>query len=101
MKQKPKPKLIHRRFFLTRAALATGTVSVLGIRSVPSLKALGYKSPNERLNLAAIGAGGQPYSDLHDAHAGAENVVALADVDWNRGAPGFALWPNARKYKDF
>src|SRR5215469_18554528 len=101
MNQKPKPKLIPRRFFLTRAALATGAVSALGIRSVPSLKALGYKSPNERLNLAGIGAGGQPYADLRDAHAGVENVVALTDVDWNRGAPGFELWPHARKYKDF
>src|ERR1700739_3272280 len=101
MSQKPESKSIPRRFFLTRAALDTGAVSALGIRSIQSLKALGYKSPNERLNLAAIGAGGQPYGDLRDAHAGAENVVALADVDWNRGAPGFALWPNARKYKDF
>lgn len=101
MNQKPKPKPIPRRFFLTRATLATGAVSALGIRSVPSLKALGYKSPNERLNLAAIGAGGQPYSDLRDAHAGVENVVALADVDWKRGAPGFEFWPKAQKFKDF
>jgi predicted dehydrogenase len=101
MNQKLKSNSIPRRRFLTRAGLATAAVSALGIRSIPSLKALGYKSPNERLNLAAIGAGGQPYGDLRDAHAGVENVVALADVDWNRGAPGFALWPNARKYKDF
>src|ERR1043165_6412317 len=101
MNQKPVSKFIPRRSFLTRTALATGAVSALGIRSIPSLKALGYKSPNERLNLAAIGAGGQPYSDLHDAHAGVENVVALADVDWKRGAPGFELWLYAHKYKDF
>ena len=85
MNQKPKSKLISRRFFLTRATLGTAAVSALGIRSIPSLKALGYKSPNERLNLAAIGAGGQPYGDLRDAHAGVENVVALTDVDWKRG----------------
>src|SRR5215471_15062538 len=101
MSQKLKSNSIPRRRFLTRAGLATAAVSALGIRSVPSLKALGYRSPNERLNLAAIGAGGQPYSDLRDAHAGVENVVALADVDWKRGAPGFELWPHARKYKDF
>jgi predicted dehydrogenase len=101
MNQKPKSNFVPRRRFLTRAGLATAAVSALGIRSIPSLKALGYRSPNERLNLAAIGAGGQPYSDLRDAHAGIENVVALADVDWKRGAAGFALWPNARKYKDF
>jgi predicted dehydrogenase len=66
-----------------------------------SLKALGYKSPNEKLNLAAIGAGGQPFSDLRNAHAGVENVVALTDVDWKRGAGGFAAFPKAEKYKDF
>jgi predicted dehydrogenase len=68
---------------------------------VPSLQALGYKSPNEKLNLAAIGAGGQPFSDLRNAHAGVENVVALADVDWGRGGQGFAAFPKAAKYKDF
>jgi hypothetical protein len=62
---------------------------------------LGYKSPNEKLNLASIGAGGQPFGDLRAAEAGVENVVALADVDWNRGAQGFATYEKATKYKDF
>src|SRR5947208_10169848 len=75
------------------AAAAVGTI--------PSLKALGYKSPNEKLNLAAIGAGAQPFGDLRAAHGGVENVVALCDVDWARGAGGFAAFPNAAKYKDF
>ena len=35
------------------------------------------------------------------AVAGVENVVALADVDWARGAQGFKTWPKATKYKDF
>jgi hypothetical protein len=71
------------------------------VRSAPSLKALGYKSPNEKLNLAGIGAGGQPFSDLTDSEAGVENVVALTDVDWLRGQQGFNKWPKAEKYKDF
>jgi len=65
------------------------------------LKAAGYKSPNEKLNLAAIGAGGQPAGDLRGAHAGVENVVALADVDWVRGKESFERFPKATKYKDF
>jgi hypothetical protein len=96
MKTKSKPNLITRRGFIQRAALAT-----VAVGTVPSLKALGYKSPNEKLNLAAIGAGGQPFSDLRSAHAGVENVVALTDVDWKRGAGGFAAFPSAEKYKDF
>ena len=92
---------ISRRYFFYGALLA-GAVPAGGFGSAPSLSALGYKSPNEKLNLAAIGAGGQPFSDLRNAEAGGrENVVALADVDWQRGEQGFKRWPNATKYKDF
>lgn len=92
--------MINRRHFFYGSLLA-GAVPAAGFGSVPSLKGLGYKSPNEKLNLAAIGAGGQPGADLRQAHAGVENVVALADVDWARGKEGFDRWPNAAKYKDF
>ena len=86
---------ISRRYFFYGSLLAGA------VRSVPSLKALGYKSPNEKLNIAGIGAGGQPFSDLSDSEAGVENVVALTDVDWLRGQQGFSKWPKAEKYKDF
>jgi hypothetical protein len=89
----------RRRFFY--GSLLTGALPPAGFGSAPSLKALGYKSPNERLNLAAIGAGGRPAAVLVQAHAGVENVTALADVDWARGAEGFNRWPKASKYKDF
>ena len=36
---------------------------------------LGYKSPNEKLNIAAIGAGGKGYSDINGCKT--ENIVAL------------------------
>src|SRR6267143_8249 len=89
----------RRHFFF--GSLLAGAVPSGGFGSTPSLKALGYKSPNEKLNLAAIGGGGQPASDLHQAQAGVENVVALCDVDWARGSEGFARFPQAKKYKDF
>ncbi len=75
--------------------------SLLAGLAPTTLRALGYKSPNEKLNLAAIGCGGQPFGDIVRAQAGVENVVALADVDWKRGEQGFKRWPNAAKYKDF
>jgi hypothetical protein len=89
-----------RRYFFYGTLLA-GAIPRGGFGSTPSLKAAGYKSPNEKLNLAAIGAGGQPAADLRGAHAGVENVVALADVDWARGKESFERFPNATKYKDF
>ena len=91
---------LSRRYFFYGSLLA-GALPPAGFSSVPSLKAAGYKSPNEKLNLAAIGAGGQPASDLRIAHAGVENVVALADVDWDRGQENFKRFPNATRYKDY
>src|SRR4051794_4787523 len=88
-----------RRYFFYGTLLA-GAVPQGGFGQT-SLKALGYKSPNEKLNLAAIGAGGQPAADLRQAHAGVENVVALADVDWLRGNESFERFPKATRYKDF
>lgn len=89
----------RRHFFY--GTLLAGAVPSGGFGSTKSLAKLGYKSPNEKLNLAAIGAGGQPASDLRAAQAGVENVVALADVDWVRGKESFERFPNAARYKDF
>ncbi len=90
-----------RRYFFYGALLG-GAVPAAGFGSTPSLKKVGYKSPNEKLNLAAIGAGSQPYIDLRYAWAlGTENVVALADCDWERGQQGFSAFPKAAKYRDF
>jgi GFO/IDH/MocA oxidoreductase family protein len=90
---------ISRRYFFFGSFAAA--VPLGGWGSAQSLKALGYKSPNEKLNIAGIGAGGRPFSDLVAAEAGVENVVALTDVDWVRGAQGFSRWPKAEKYRDF
>ena len=98
---KSNSKVISRRHFLRKSAVTAGIASAWHFGGVPSLKALGYKSPNEKLNLASIGAGGQPFGDLRNAHAGVENVVALADVDWKRGAQGFSTFPKAAKYRDY
>lgn len=87
-----------RRHFLFGALLA-GVVPRAGFGSVPSLKFLGYQSPNEKMNIAGIGAGGRATGVL--GALGTENIVALADVDWARGAAGFTRWPAAAKYKDY
>jgi hypothetical protein len=89
---------ITRRHFFFGTLLA-GAIPRAGFGSVPSLKALGYQSPNEKLNIAGIGAGGQPFGDLRQCET--ENIVALADVDWVRGEPGFQRWDKAAKFKDF
>src|ERR1700677_2011040 len=99
MKHKPAPKAISRRGFIHRAALAAGAGVAYGSFGVRSLKALGYKSPNEKLNIAGIGAGGQAFNDLR--HCESENIVALADVDRKRDQPGFNRWDKATQFNDF
>jgi predicted dehydrogenase len=80
--------------------LLSGAVPLGGFGSVPSLKALGYKSPNEKLNIASIGAGGKAASDIR-ACARTENIVALCDVDEKRAEQTFQQYASLPKYKDF
>jgi hypothetical protein len=89
---------ISRRHFFFGTLLA-GVVPRGGFGSVASLKALGYQSPNEKLNIGAVGAGGRAVSVLNGLSS--ENVVAFADVDWARGAEGFKRWEKAAKYRDY
>jgi hypothetical protein len=90
---------ITRRHFFYGTLLA-GAVPIAGFGSEPSLKKLGYKSPNEKLNIASIGAGGKAESDIA-ACAQTENIVALCDVDDKRAEKTFQLHPKAPKYKDY
>jgi predicted dehydrogenase len=90
---------LTRRYFFFGTLLA-GAVPLAGFGSEPSLKMLGYKSPNEKLNIASIGAGGKASSDIA-ACALTENIVALCDVDDKNAARTFQLHPNVPKYKDF
>jgi predicted dehydrogenase len=89
---------ISRRHFFYGTLLA-GAAPAAGFGSVASLKAAGFKSPNEKLNIAAIGAGGKGESDI--AGCVSENIVALTDPDAKRAAKMFAAHPNAPKYTDF
>lgn len=94
-----KPERFTRRHFFYGTLLA-GAVPLAGFGSEPSLKALGYKSPNEKLNIASVGAGGKAESDIA-ACAETENIVALCDVDEVRAANTYKRYPSLPKYKDF
>jgi hypothetical protein len=88
-----------RRYFFYGPLLG-GAVPTGGFGSTASLPALGYKSPNEKLNIAAVGMGIRGPAILVGA-AATENIVAVCDVDEERSAKGFAQYPNAKKYKDY
>jgi predicted dehydrogenase len=88
----------RRHFFF--GALMAGAVPVGGYGSVPSLRAMGYKPFYDKLNVAAIGCGGQGGVDLNDASR-TENIVALCDVDEVRAAPNLKKFEKVPLYKDF
>lgn len=87
----------RRHFFY--GSLLAGAVPFGGFGTVASLKAMGYKSPNDKLNIAAIGAGGKGFSDIRGCDT--ENIIALCDVDETRAARTFKAYENAKVYKDF
>ncbi len=87
---------LNRRQFMGGAAISSAAFmvlpgAVLGLR--------GATSPNEKLNLAGIGIGGQGGADL--ASMESENIVALCDVDKNHAAHTFKKYPNAKQFTDY
>ena len=62
-------------------------------------------SPNQKLNIAAIGAGGKGWADINGSvmqgETAVENLVAMADPDWNNCQEAFATFPNAKQYRDY
>ena len=85
---------MERRHFLTSTA-AAGT----GLLILRSGTLQGQNAPNNRLNIALIGAHGRA-----TAHFGAvkgENVVALCDVDENHLALAAKEFPDAKHYVDW
>ena len=80
-----------RRAFLASAAAGTlMSQSAAGASATPNTARVVPRkfSPNEKLNIGAIRAGGKGSSDI--SHSKDENIVALCDVDWDRAAEVFA-----------
>src|ERR1044071_6205257 len=91
---------ISRRELLERATLLGGLAALGGVWTEGARAQ--SKSPNEKLNVACIGVGGQGGSDLGQigGHP-AVNIVAMCDVDSARAADSFKAYPDAIKYQDF
>ncbi|MDH5380198.1 MAG: Gfo/Idh/MocA family oxidoreductase [Cyclobacteriaceae bacterium] len=88
----------NRRKFIKSSALAASSFMIVPRHVLGK----GFISPSDKLNLAAIGAGGKGSSDIKNSwNNGAENVVALCDVDTNRCGDSIKSWPKAKLYSDF
>ena len=85
--------LTRRNLLQTTAAIGSGYL--LGEPSQAHAK----DSPNEKLNVAVIGIGGQGGSNLNQVSS--QHVVALCDVDDQRAGKAYERHPGAKKYVDF
>jgi predicted dehydrogenase len=89
-----------RRKFIRNTAL-----SLAGFYIVPRhvLGGKGYISPSDKLNIAGVGVGGKGTSDIANAYnKGANNIVAMCDVDWGGSSKASATkFPDAKRYSDF
>ena len=87
-----KKGMTRRAFFFSTAIMAAGCATAR-----PKIRKV---SANEKLNLGCVGVGGmQGASDVKNVSS--ENIYALCDVDelfLNKTA---ALYPGAKKYRDF
>ncbi len=92
--------LTRRTFLMGSLTLAAAGATSNELKDAPA-RAPRIISPNEKLNIAAIGAGGRGNAILRGTVRDTENCVALCDVDWERAAGAFQQFPEARKYKDY
>jgi len=83
---------MNRRKFIGKSTTAFGMAGL----SAAKLRAA---SPNNKLNIAAIGVGGMGSGNIEKCSE--ENIVALCDVDLKRGGKTFGAHPKAKRFLDF
>jgi hypothetical protein len=88
----------RRRFLQQSAALSAGWL----ILPRHVLGGKGYVAPSDKLQIAAIGAGGKANVNIHNAfNNGAEAIVALCDVDDRQSVESRKKHPKAAYYHDY
>jgi predicted dehydrogenase len=90
----PRPGL-SRRQFLYYSALAASATAFVGCATAQPRRI----SPNEKLNIGAVGCGGKGSSDINCCSG--ENIVALCDADEQSAASQRQKHPNAKYYRDW
>jgi predicted dehydrogenase len=87
---------VSRRSFLTDLTKASVAFTI-----VPRhVLGRGYRAPSDTLNVACVGVGGMGRTDVNGI-AAIENVYALCDVDLKQGGESMAMYPKAKRYRDF
>src|SRR4051812_26943321 len=98
------PKNLHRRqisrrsFLTSTAGLAAAAATVATTARLRAQNNVVRKiSPNDKVNVAVVGAGGRGFEDLRGLEGTASNIVALCDCDLPHAAESFKKYPNAKQ----
>jgi predicted dehydrogenase len=92
--QSTRVPLMNRRQFIRSTTLAAAAPLIFTRTNL-----FGADAPNNKLNLALIGAHGR--GEAHWDGIGGENIVALCDVDENHLALAAKRFPGAKHYVDW
>lgn len=86
---------------LGRRTFLAGSAAAAAITMLPrnGLASPHRPSPNDRLNIAAVGVGGMGFHDIKNVAS--ENLVAICDVDSQFAARAANEFPGAKVYQDF
>lgn len=87
---------MQRRTFLKASGI---TIPAFYVFPRHVLGGKGFRAPSDKLNIASVGAGGVCKNYIENCNS--ENIVALCDVDDDRAAETFKIYPDAKRYKDF
>ena len=87
---------MSRRDFVPAVGTAVAAFTILP-RNV--LGGPGHTPPSDKLNIAGVGVGAMGANYLRACET--ENIVALADVDFEFAAKTFERYPTAKTYRDF
>jgi predicted dehydrogenase len=98
-------KKVSRRYFIMVGAAAIGAGCQTG-KPKSAAAAKGSKgprkmSPNDKVNVAGIGAGGKGRTDISECAQAGANIVALCDPDERQAGEMRAQYPNAKFYTDY
>ena len=80
-------KRISRRRFVAAAGATTAVLTIVPRAAVAGSRQI---PPNEKINIAGIGVGGQGWSDIRNWTK--ENIVAVCDVDERKAAEAVKLF---------
>ncbi len=87
-----------RRQFLYRTGAGVALFNILPGSVLNGAEPL---TPNQKLNVAGIGAGSRGGADIAEVAGLGHNMVALCDVDPKYAAKQFAKYPDAKTFTDY